>query len=165
MSADLHMKDPETSENSRADATDFLTVMIADQIFGIPVMQVQDVLNSQSVTKIPLAPPEVAGSLNLRGRIVTAINVRERLGLDQNDQDSKNMSVVVEHENELYSLVIDSVGDVLTLKDDNFENTPSTLDPMWRDISMGIFRLEDQLLVVIDVPKFIGSIHNENTAS
>lgn len=138
---------------------DFLTIVIADQRFGIPILQVQDVLGEQSVTRVPLAPPEVAGSLNLRGRIVTAIDVRKRLGMEANTVREKSMSVVVEHENELYSLIIDRVGDVLTLQNKDFENTPATLDPVWREISSGIYRLEGELLVVLDVPKFLNTVH------
>lgn len=150
----------EKADERRKRSSDFLTVMIGNQIFGIPVLQVQDVLGEQKVTKIPLAPPEVAGSLNLRGRIVTAINVRRRLGLPDNDNNaSKQMSVVVEHESELYSLIIDRVGDVLSLTDDTFEKNPSTLDPLWREISSGIYRLNDKLLIVMDVPKFLNSVH------
>ncbi|HRQ61394.1 MAG TPA: chemotaxis protein CheW, partial [Alphaproteobacteria bacterium] len=126
----------------------------------IPVLQVQDVLGQQKVTKIPLAPPEVAGSLNLRGRVVTAINVRKRLGLPDNDnENTKEMSVVVEHENELFSLIIDKVGDVLSLSDDTYEKNPSTLDPLWREVSSGIYRLNDKLLIVMDVPRFLNSVH------
>lgn len=139
---------------------DFLTVFISDQIFGIPVLQVQDVLRELQVTKIPLSPPEVAGSLNLRGRIVTAINVRKRLGLEKSD-NKNSMSVVVEHENELFSLVIDRVGDVLSLKDSDFEKNPGTLDPVWRDISTGIYQLKDSLLVVMDVSKLLENISDD----
>jgi purine-binding chemotaxis protein CheW len=142
---------------------DFLTVFIAGQTFGIPILQIQDVLGEQSVTKVPLAPPEVAGSLNLRGRVVTAINARSRLGIDPIKDGEKNlgkMSVVVEHGNELYSLIIDRVGDVVTLKDENFEKTPATLDPAWKDISAGIYMQERDLLVILDVPKFLDSVHN-----
>lgn len=143
------------------ESEDYLTVMIADQLFGIPVLQVQDVLGQQSVTRIPLAPPEVAGSLNLRGRIVTAINVRRRLGLSERDDGKKSdMSVVVEHDNELYSLIIDEVGDVLALYSKDFDSNPATLDPVWRDISLGIYRLDDRLLVVLDVPKLLDTVHN-----
>lgn len=134
---------------------EFLTVHIDGQLFGIPVLQVQDVLREQRVTRVPLAPPEVAGALNLRGRIVTAINVRRRLGLPDLEAGIATMSVVVEHENELFSLIIDKVGDVLALSQSGFEPTPATLDPTWRDMSTGIFRLESQLLVVIDVPKLL----------
>jgi len=146
-----------TSEHSK----EFLTIIIANQTFGIPILQVQDVLGEQTVTKIPLAPPEVAGSLNLRGRIVTAIDVRSRIGMEPKDGESeKNMGVVVEHDNELYSLIIDSVGDVLRLKNESFETTPATLDPLWREISSGIYRLENELLIILDVPKFLGAVHS-----
>jgi len=138
---------------------DFLTLMIAGQRFGIPILQVQDVLGEQTITHIPLAPPEVAGALNLRGRIVTAVNVRRRLGINEDAESATDMSVVVEHENELYSLIIDQIGDVMSLKDDDFEKTPATLDPAWRDVASGIYRLQGELLVVLDVPKFIDSIH------
>lgn len=138
---------------------EFLTIVIANQRFGIPILQVQDVLGGQAVTKIPLAPPEVAGSLNLRGRIVTAIDVRCRLGVEQRDEGENEMGVVVEHENELYSLIIDRVGDVLKLNDESFENTPATLDPLWREISSGIYRLDEELLVILDVPKFLSTVH------
>lgn len=140
---------------------DYLTIIISGQMFGIPVLQIQDVLGAQKVTRIPLAPPEVAGSLNLRGRIVTAIDVRRRLGLRPSESDSgksKNMSVVVEHEGELYSLVIDRVGDVLTLYTKNFEANPPTLDPLWRNVSQGVYRLEKELLIILDVARLLGSI-------
>ncbi|HBR70007.1 MAG TPA: chemotaxis protein CheW [Rhodospirillaceae bacterium] len=147
-------------KDSHDKSMDFLTILIAKQRFGIPVMQVQDVLGEQSVTTIPLAPPEVAGSLNLRGRVVTAIDVRCRLGLDPcNDDEATGMSVVVEHDSELYSLIIDRVGDVLTLNDAQFESNPPTLDPLWREVSGGIFRLEKELLVVLDVPKLLNTVH------
>ncbi len=139
---------------------DFLTIWIAEQIFGIPILQVQDVLGEQTVTKIPLSPPAVAGSLNLRGRIVTAINVRACLGLSPNQNSAKtDMSVVVENAGELYSLMIDKVGDVLSLSANDFEKTPSTLDPKWQDISAGIYRLKDRLLVVLDVPKLLADLN------
>ncbi|MBU6234557.1 MAG: chemotaxis protein CheW [Alphaproteobacteria bacterium] len=140
--------------------TEFLTIVVNGQMFGIPVLQVQDVLRQQSVTRVPLAPPEVAGALNLRGRIVTAINVRCRLGLPDMDEGTKTMSVVVEHEHELYSLIIDKVGDVLSMKNEDFESVPPTLDPAWRDIANGIFRLENQLMVVVDVARLLRhSVH------
>lgn len=141
-----------------AESRDYLTITIADQLFGIPVLQVQDVLGEQKVTRVPLAPKEIAGSLNLRGRIVTAINVRCSLGLADRESSRNDMSVVVEHDSELYSLIIDKVGDVLNLKDGDFEKNPATLDPLWRDVSSGIYRLDKRLLVVLDVPKLIDSM-------
>lgn len=145
-------------EEEETRSKDFLTVVIARQRFGIPVLQVQDVLREQTVTRIPLAPPEVAGSLNLRGRIVTAIDVRKRLGLPKKENGATSMSVVVEHNNELFSLIIDRVGDVLSLDNGLFERNPSTLDPIWREISTGIYQLEKELLVVMDVSKLLENV-------
>lgn len=140
--------------------TEYLTIMVDGQMFGIPVLQVQDVLSQQHVTRVPLAPPEVAGALNLRGRIVTAINVRRRLSMPDLPQGTRSMSVVVEHENELYSLIIDKVGDVLPLQNNSFEPVPATLDSVWRDIATGIFRLENQLMVIVDVARLLRhSVH------
>src|SRR5215813_314004 len=90
------------------DYRDYVTMSIADQLFGIPVLKVQDVLGPQTITRVPLAPPEVAGSLNLRGRIVTAIDVRLRLGLEPRANQKPSMSVVVEHDGELYSVLVDT---------------------------------------------------------
>ena len=133
------------------ESTDFITMMIADQLFGLSVLSVQDVLGPQIIARIPLAPPEVAGSLNLRGRIVTAIDMRLRLGLDPLDEGEKGMSVVVEHQSELYSLIIDTVGEVLSLAEERFERTPPTLNARWREMARGIYRLDDRLLVVLDI--------------
>lgn len=137
------------------ETQDYVTMFIDGQMFGIAVLTVQDVLGPQKITRIPLAPREVAGSLNLRGRIVTAIDVRLRLGLKRADEDNKGMSVVVEQGGELYSLMVDQVGEVLSLPVAKFERNPPTLDPMWRDFSAGIYRLDDKLLVVLDVAKLL----------
>lgn len=137
-----------------ADTEDFVTFTIADQLFGIPVLKVQDVLSAHNITRIPLAPPEIAGSLNLRGRIVTAMDVRLRLGLPPRERDA-SMSIVAEHEGELYSLMVDSVGEVLALKGSEWERNPPTLDAKFREYSLGIFRLDNKLLVVLDVNRLL----------
>jgi purine-binding chemotaxis protein CheW len=142
------------SAESVAATEDYVTFIIADQLFGIPVLKVQDVLSAHNITRIPLAPPEIAGSLNLRGRIVTAMDVRLRLGLPAREQRS-NMSIVAEHEGELYSLMVDSVGEVLALKGADWERNPPTLDPKFRDYSLGIYRLDGKLLVVLDVNRLL----------
>ncbi len=160
MNAENAVRQDNDSSLQDTGTKEYLSVIIAGQLFGIPVLQVQDVLGEQSVTTIPLAPPEVAGSLNLRGRIVTAIDVRQRLGLDAQDAEGlKAMSVVVEENNELYSLIIDKVGDVLPLDNKNYESSPATLDPLWREVSMGVYRLENELLIVLDVPKLLNAVH------
>jgi purine-binding chemotaxis protein CheW len=139
-------------------AEEFLTMFVDGQLFGIPVLKVQDVLGEQKVTRVPLALPEIAGSLNLRGRIVTAINMRRRLGLGDLPAGQRTMSVVVEHHGDLYSLIVDSVGEVLALPDTDFEKTPPTLDRAWRELSMGIYRLKDKLLVILDVSDMLDAL-------
>jgi len=140
---------------SPEDRAEYVTVSIGGEWFGIPVLTVQDVLGPQHIAPIPLAPPEVAGSLNLRGRIVTAIDPRVRLNLPGREDEARAMSVVVEHKGELYSLLIDSVGEVLDLPADRFERNPATLDARWREVSVGIYRLDDRLLVVMDVARLL----------
>ena len=142
--------------NDSGAPRDFVSVAIAGQLFGIPVLQVQDVLGPQRITRIPLAPPEIAGSLNLRGRIVTAIDVRTRLGLPSDPaKRTQSMSIVVDNSGELYSLLVDNVGEVLSVPADAFEPNPATLDPRWREVSAGIYRLDEMLLVILDVSRVL----------
>jgi purine-binding chemotaxis protein CheW len=128
----------------------YVTLTVAGQLCGIPVFAVRDILGPQAITRIPLAPPEVAGSLNLRGRIVTAIDLSTRLGVGS-ASSATSMSVVVEHQGEHYSLLVDSVGEVLRLEASAREQNPPTLGAEWRSFSTGVFRLAGQLLVVLDV--------------
>ncbi len=161
MSSRLPAKRTNGAEIAQITNEDFVTASIADQMFGIPVLQVQDVLGPQKITRIPLAPPEVAGSLNLRGRIVTAIDVRLRLGLPARSKDKPGMSIVVDHKGELYSLAVDHVGEVLSLSSADFERHPATLDQRWREVSTGIYRLKDTLLVVLDVSRLLNFANTE----
>jgi purine-binding chemotaxis protein CheW len=136
-------------------AETYLTLTVADQLCGVPVLAVRDVLGYQAITRIPLAPPEVAGSLNLRGRIVTAIDLRRRLGLPPRGAEAKAMSVVVERDGELYSLLADAVGDVLPLPLDQRAANPPTLDPLWREVSTGVHRLGERLVILLDVERIL----------
>lgn len=136
-------------------ATDFLTFNLAGQMFGVSVIQVNDVLAPQKITRTPLAPPSVAGVMNLRGRIVTAIDVRNSLGQVPRESDNPGMSVVIERNNELFSLIIDTVGDVLNLAHDSLEDVPPTLDEAWRSVASHIHKLEDRLLVILDADKLL----------
>jgi len=160
MKHDNAIADPRRGKAAGAgEAGDFVSVVIGGQLFGIPVLEVRDVLASQRITRVPLAPAEVAGSLNLRGRIVTAIDIRTRLGLAERTEEEiagkPRMSVVVDHGGELYSLMVDSVGEVLSLSGANFERNPATLDARWREVSAGIYRLDGSLLVVLDVTRLL----------
>src|SRR5689334_11970653 len=133
----------------------FVTLSVADQLCGVPVLSVRDILGEHAITRIPLAPPEIAGSLNLRGRIVTTIDLRRRLQLPPPPEDRQRMSVVAEQGGELYALLVDQVSEVMSLKSSAFERNPPTLPPAWAQFSSGIYRLEDRLLVVLDVGKLL----------
>ena len=138
------------------DRKDYVTVFINDQLFGIPVLQVQDIVRTQHITRIPLAPPEVAGSLNLRGRIVTAIDVRRCLGLTSDFQTRKKlMNIVIDVKGELYSLLVDKLGEVLSLPDSLFEKNPATLEEHWREVASGIYRLDGAILIVMNVSSLL----------
>ena len=134
------------------DSQMYVTMRVGSQLFGVHVKHVRDVLRQQKVTTVPLAPKEVSGSLNLRGRIVTVIDVRRRLGLPAEDgPDEKKMFVVVEQRGELYSLKVDSVGEVLTVPGHAIEKPPAHLDQGWQGVTTGIHKLSGELLVIVDV--------------
>lgn len=132
-----------------------LTLTVAGQQCGVPVLSVRDVLGAQTITPIPLAPREVAGSLNLRGRIVTAVDLRARLGLPTRAEGKPAMSVVVEVSGELYSLLADDVGEVLSLPAEERAANPPTLDELWHDVSLGVHRQGGSLLVIFDVDRLL----------
>ncbi|HEY1411362.1 MAG TPA: chemotaxis protein CheW [Rhodopila sp.] len=132
-----------------------VTLTVGEQLCGVPVLAVRDILGEQVITRIPLAPPEIAGSLNLRGRIVTAIDLRRRLRLPPAAPDQPRMSVVAEQGGELYALLVDQVSEVLSLDASMFERNPPTLERSWADFSTGIFRLDGRLLVVLDVSRLL----------
>ena len=138
-----------------ADSETFVAFTIAGQQFGISVMTVRDVLAVRRLNPIPLAPPEIAGSLNLRGRIVTVIDLRLRLGLASCGDQDKGMSIVVAHGPDLYGLMVDTVSEVLDLEKSDFEDNPPTLDPRFRAYATGIYRLSHTLLVVLDVGRLL----------
>lgn len=133
----------------------FVTLTVADQLCGVPVLSVRDILGPQTITCIPLAPPEIAGSLNLRGRIVTAIDLRQRLNLPPAPAGAARMSVVAEQGGELYALLVDQVSEVMSLKTAAFERNPPTLSSIWAEYSAGIFRLDGRLMVVLDVGRLL----------
>jgi purine-binding chemotaxis protein CheW len=161
-------QDDLTGTSSGKDQDDFVTFFVGNQMFGIPVLNVQDILTPEHIASIPLAPAEVRGSINLRGRIVTVIDVRVRLGMKPKNKENtsgsgKGMGVTVEHGHDLYTLLVDRIGDVMGLANDLYERNPATLDPKWRDFSLGVYRLKENILVVLDIerlldlPRFDGS--------
>jgi purine-binding chemotaxis protein CheW len=144
------------AEGAHASAEErvFVTLTLAEQLCGIPVELVRDVLKTPKITRIPLAPPEVAGSLNLRGRIVTAIDLRRRLGLPPRPP-AEQMAVVTEQGAELYAFLVDQVSEVLSLSTADFEPNPPTLALLWASQSQGIYRLKERLMVVLDINRLL----------
>lgn len=140
---------------------EYITVVIANQLFGLPILEVQDVFMPETITSVPLSAIEIEGVLNLRGRIVTAINMRRRLGVEEAKQGQEIMAVGIEYKEESYGLIIDDVGEVLKLSMKSFESNPSNLDPKWAQVSAGVFRLDKELLVVLDVVKVLDVIQSQ----
>lgn len=159
---DVAILDMATPNTAIGEGTQVLvTLTVADQLCGIPVLAVRDILGEQAITRIPLAPPEIAGSLNLRGRIVTAIDLRRRLRLPPAAAGQARMSVVAEQGGELYALLVDQVSEVLSLDASQFERNPPTLEKSWAEFSTGIFRLDGRLLVVLDVSRLLALCEEE----
>ena len=134
---------------------EFITLWIGGQLFGASVDRIHDVFAPSSITPVPLGPKEIAGLLNLRGRIVTAVDARARLGLEPRDPEASIMAIGIEKGSESFGLIIDEVGEVMTLDAADREDVPSNLDPVWTQIASGVYRLEDRLLVVLDIDKIL----------
>ncbi len=134
----------------------YVTVRVGGQLIGISVLTVQDVMRQLGIAKVPLSPREIAGLLNLRGRIVTVIDMRVRLNLPAHKLDDKSvMHVVVEYHDELFSLMVDSIGDVLNLPASKIEKVPANLEAHWRDVALGVSRLSGELLIILDVQSLL----------
>lgn len=134
---------------------EYVTATVGGQLFGLPISRVQDVFVPDRLTRVPLAPPEIAGLLNLRGRIVTAIDMRRRLCLDAVTDGSPRMAIGVECRGESYGLLIDAIGEVLKVPVSSREDNPVNLDPGLARVSAGVHRLDGRLLVVLDVDRVL----------
>lgn len=133
---------------------DFVTVYVGQTLFGLAIERVHDVFIPSGVTPVPLAPPEIVGLLNLRGRVVTALCLRRRLGLPAAEAaagEGTRMAVGLEQGGETFALVVDGVGEVLKLGADSLEAVPVNLDARWRNLSTCVHRLDGRLLVILDV--------------
>ena len=144
-----------STENTQQNMTVYVTAMIDGQLFGLPIVRVQDVFIPERLTRVPLAPPEIVGVLNLRGRIVTLIDLRRRFGLRERKEGEDVMAIGVESRGESYGLLIDRVGEVVELDGVAREPNPVNLDQRLAQMSSGIYRLDDQLLVVVDVDRVL----------
>jgi purine-binding chemotaxis protein CheW len=137
------------------DRQSFVTATIAGQLFGIPIGRAHDVFTAGTVTPVPLAPPDVLGLMNLRGRVVTALDIRQRLGLPPAALEPGAMAIGIEAGGDAFGLVVDRIGEIVAVNGGSLENNPAHLDPAWAGLSRGIYRLDTELLVVLDVDAVI----------
>jgi purine-binding chemotaxis protein CheW len=142
--------------SSAANGEEFVTFEIAGRLFGAPVSEVNDVFALHGVTPVPLARPDVAGLMNLRGRIITVIDARRRLGLSAREGGYKSaMAIGIERDGESYGLIVDALGEVLRLEPDQFEENPVNLDEAWRTACRGVYRLRKGLLLALDMSRML----------
>jgi purine-binding chemotaxis protein CheW len=141
--------------NDNAKFSDFVTFTAADQMFGLPIERVQDVFKPSRITRVPLAGGEISGVLNLRGRIVTVIDLRSRLALAPRTDGQVAMAIGIEWRGESFGLLVDAVGEVLKLADAEREPNPINLERNLGRISAGVFRLDGQLLVILDIDRVL----------
>ena len=144
-----------TTMNDTTKLNEYVTFTTADQLFGLPIECVQDVFKPSSITRVPLAGAEIAGVLNLRGRIVTAVELRCRLGLGGRDSGQVPMAIGIECGAESFGLLVDAVGEVLKLPNAEREAVPINLDRKLAAVSAGVHRLDGQLLVILDIDRVL----------
>jgi purine-binding chemotaxis protein CheW len=137
--------------------SEFVTVTLSGQSFGIPIAAVHDILDDHKTTPVALASSDIAGVMNIRGRIVTAIDARRRMG-GAPESGKATMNVVVQHKGEPYALVVDAVGEVRACEDASFETNPPNMDPRLAELCKGVYRLEGGLMPVIDVDRLVGGV-------
>ncbi len=136
----------------------FSTFVVDHLLFGVEVEKVQEVIRYQEMTRVPLAPAVVKGLINLRGQIVTAVDLRCRLGLLERSATDLPMNVVIRHEDGAVSLLVDEIGDVLEVEEQAFELPPGTLEREMRDLIRGVYKLKDALLIALDTDKMLNQV-------
>ncbi|MBX7147945.1 chemotaxis protein CheW [bacterium] len=148
------------ADRRKENNIEYVSFYLDNQLLGLSVLEVQEVLPMQTITPIPKSTKALAGLLNLRGQIVTAVDLRERLGLDAAPSIQESMCIIVADGEELFSLLVDSVGDVIPVAKNKFESPPATLAPHWRHTCKGVYQLQKGLLVVMDVKALLDINNN-----
>lgn len=147
-----------------AENTQFCTFYLGELFFGVKVENVQEVFRYQEMTRVPLAPSVVRGLINLRGQIITAIDLRARLCMDELPEGRKPMNVVVRTKEGVVSLLVDEIADVLEVSEEDFERPPDTIDDITKELVHGVYKLDKKLLLILDTEKTV-SMGGEVTAS
>ncbi|MFI7541329.1 chemotaxis protein CheW [Actinoplanes sp. NPDC049599] len=133
----------------------FATFEVADQLFGVEVHTVQEVLSYNEYTPVPLAPPAVGGLFNLRGQVIAAVDLRVQLGLVRQAMQGPVMNVILRGDGEPVSLLVDRIGEVVDLDDEAFEGPPDTLAGHTRELVTGTFKMDGRLMLALDVNRAV----------
>jgi purine-binding chemotaxis protein CheW len=144
-----------------ASAKQLCTFFVGDGYFGIPVEQVQEIVRPQPITPVPLAPRVVRGLINLRGQILTAIDLRRRLNVPERPGDQLPLNVVVRTADGALSLLVDEIGDVVEVLEDTFERSPETLQGVSRELILGVHKLPQGLLLILDTEKVVNVLESD----
>jgi purine-binding chemotaxis protein CheW len=139
-----------------ANIQQFCTFFLKDQFFGVPVQKVQEVIRYQEMTRVPLTPPVIRGLINLRGQIVLAIDLRRRFAMEDRPETQLPMNVVVRTEDGPVSFLVDEIGDVLEVDEESFERPPDTVEGQTRELVLGVYKLREQLMLVLDTERAVG---------
>lgn len=141
--------------NDNEDVTRILIVSIGDHYFGTPIHEIHDVIQRQKTTPVPLTQNSIIGLLNLRGHIVTEVDMATALNIPSSENARKKYSIVIGQKGELYSLAIDDIGDVIDAQMSTIEPIPETVDRSWISLSKGVIRLPDHLIIILDLEALI----------
>ncbi len=148
-----------------AGGKQYVTIRLGNQMIGLPIEKVHDVFFPSNFTPVPLSMSQIAGVLNLRGRIVTIIDLSKIMGLTAvNEEIGERPAVGVNYANESYGLLTDTLGEVVTLRDDLFEANPVNMNPDWANLCLGTYRLEHELLVVLDIDALLDGLLKKDAA-
>ena len=147
-----------TSNNQSTQKIQTILIHIGNHIFGINISIIHDVLFEQKITSVPLAQPEIMGVINLRGKIVTVLNMRKILGLKDFDDRVRKNHIIIQYNDELFDIVVDKVGEVITFDSNEILQTPIIIDSEWQKIVIGIVKQRDTIVSLINTDKIIAII-------
>jgi len=147
-----------------SDSKQYATFFLNNLFLGVEVRKVQEVIRYQEMTRVPLAPNMVQGLINLRGQIVTAIDLRRRLELPALPEDQLPMNVVVRSDDGAVSLLVDEIGDVVEIENETYERPPETLTGVARELVTGVYKLKDRLLLILDTDRTVSlpTVYNKS---
>lgn len=143
------------STNQDSDEGQYLTAYVSGHFLGIPIEQIRDIIGEQRLTRVPLSGSSIAGILNLRGRIVTVVNMHARLDEEKVTRPEETMGIIIENHDELFSLMVDRVEDVVTISHNSIERPPPTLNSVWRGVCSGVYQVDGKIMVIIDVENIL----------